>query len=222
MMSISILSLLQPVLIAAALFGLLKYKYPEGNFSLVYRMFLLGILAVLPVYAFDQLIARAGLDSLHSFHRTLFYALVLTGGFYEFLKYVLLRTMVLPSKRVTKTIDVILYSLFIGAGFTTGASLYALLIEPPFINPLLYSLTTSPVFIAVAIIMGYFCGISLHRKYPVIDRMVALLLAVLLQGLYRFCLLLSDTPLLFMAVAGIVIIGGTLLFLALRETTASE
>jgi len=216
------LSLLPAPIVAVVLYLLLRYKYRNGKFGLIYKTFLLGIAGVVPVFIIDWLISALKLDNLHSLNRTLFYAFVLTGGVFEFWKFMILKLFVYPSKQVNKSIDVIVYSVFIAAGFTSAYSAYALFYAPSYINVGLYALTIGPAFVSIALIMGYFTGISLDHKFPVIEQLTGLFIAVIFQGIYRFCLLTSDTLLLYLATGGMLVTGITLLIMSLREPTNSD
>lgn len=218
----AVLSLLPAPIVAAALYFLLRYKYRTGKFGLVHKTFLLGLLGIIPVYLIDRLISGLHLDSLHSLNRTLFYAFVLTGGVFEFWKFLVLKFFVYPSKQVNKTIDVIIYSVIIAAGFTTAYSFYALYFAPSYINVGLYALTIGPVFVSISLIMGYFTGRSLDNKFPFIEQMTGLFIAAVFQGIYRFCLLTSDTLLMYLAVGGMLLTGISLLVISLREPSGSD
>ncbi|MEI6061717.1 MAG: PrsW family glutamic-type intramembrane protease [Bacteroidota bacterium] len=217
-----ILSLLPAPLVGLALFLMLRYKSRSGKFGLFYKTFLLGLAGVVPVYLVDNLIYYLHLDSLHSLHRTLFYAFVLTGGVFELCKFIVLKLTIYPSKQVTKPFDVLFYSVVIAAGFTTSYSVYALFFAPAYISLCLYAITIAPAFVSIAMIMGYFNGIALIRRYPIIDMFTGLFLAAIFQGIYRFCLLYSDELLLFMATGGMLIIGITLMVLSLRDPSESD
>lgn len=213
----ALISLLPAPIVAVALYILLRYKYPNGNFSLVYKTFILGIACIIPVFIIDTLIKYFHLDHLHSLNRTLFYSFVLTGSVFEILKFLVLRITVYPSKRIHKTFDVILYSIIIGAGFTTAYSVYALFYAPAYISVSLYALTVGPVFVSISVIMGYFTGIALNRQFPVIDLITGLFISVVFQGINRFCLLTTDTLFLYMAVVGMLITAITLVIISLKE-----
>ena len=213
----AIFSLLPAPVVAVALYLLLRYKYTNGKFHLVYKSFIWGAAGILPVFVIDTLITNFHLDHLHSLNRTLFYAFVLTGGVFELWKFLVLRIFVYPSKQVVKTFDVIVYSIIIAAGFTTAYSVYALFYAPTYISVSLYALTIGPVFVSIAIIMGYFTGIALNRQFPVIDFITGLFIAVIFGGIYRFCLLTTDTLFLYMASGGMFITGISLLKISLRE-----
>ena len=218
----AILSLLPAPIIAFALFLLLRFKYPDSTFHLVYKTFTWGMMGVLPVYAVDKLISYLHLDHLHSLNRTLFYAFVLTAGVFEIWKFLVIRIFVYPSKHVKKSVDVIVYSIFIAAGFTTAYSVYALFYAPPYISDSLYALTIGPVFVSIAVIMGYFAGVALNRKFPVAEFITGLFIATLFQGIYRFCLLTTDTLLLYLAAGGMILTAVSLVSISLRETRESD
>jgi RsiW-degrading membrane proteinase PrsW (M82 family) len=218
----AILSLLPAPLVAIVLYLLLRYKYPNGKFNLIHKTFFLGLFGIIPVYFIDTLVNTLNLDSLHSLNRTLLYAFVLTGGVFELWMFLILKMFVFSSKQVVKTIDVIVYSVIIASGFTTAYSVYALNYAPTYISVSLYAITIGPVFVSIALIMGYFLGIALHRPYPVIDMLTGLFLAVVFQGIYRFCLLMSDSLLLYLATGGMLVTGATLLIISLHEPVESN
>jgi len=217
-----ILSLLPAPIVALALYLLLRYKYSNGNFHLVYKTFMWGIAGILPVFIIDRLITYLHLDHLHSLNRTLFYAFVLTASVFELWKFLILRIFVYPSKQVHKTFDVIVYSIIIAAGFTSAYSIYALFFAPSYISVGLYALTIGPVFVSISVIMGYFTGMAISRQFPVIELITGLFIAVVFQGIYRFCLLTTDTLLLYMAAGGMLITSLSLLIISLREPAGSN
>jgi len=213
----AILSLLPAPAVAVALYLLFRYKYTNGNFSLLYKTFLFGIAGIVPIYIIDQVIIKLHLDHLHSLNRTVFYAFVLTGGVYELCKFLVLKIFVYPSKQIHKTIDVIFYSIIIAAGFTTAYSVYALFFAPAYISVALYAISIGPVFVSIAIIMGYFTGIALNRKFPLTDFVTGLFIAIVFHGIYRFCLLTTDTLLLYLAMGGMLVTAVTFIVFSLRN-----
>jgi RsiW-degrading membrane proteinase PrsW (M82 family) len=218
----AMLSLLPAPIVAIVLYLFLRFKYRNGSFSLVYKSFSLGMAGMLVVFVIDKVVYTLHLDHLHSLNRTLFYAFVLTGSVFELYKFLILRLLVYPSKRVTRTSDVIVYSLFIAAGFTTAYSIYAIFYAPPYISVSLYALTIGPVFVSMAVIMGYFVGAAMNRQFPLIDFITGLFIAIIFHGIYRFCLLYNDTLMLYMVSAGMLITCFSLLFITLKEPSASK
>jgi len=217
MTTCAILTLLPAPLTALALFALLKYKYPDGKFGLVYKSFILGALGIIAVYAFDKLIVHLHLDSLHSWNRTFFYAFILTGGFYELWKLLVLRIFIYPSNLVVKPIDVIIYSVFTGAGFTSLYAVYSLYYGSAYVDTCLFAITLTPAFISLAIIMGYFAGMAKTRQNRVVDLTTGLFIAMIFHGIYRFCLLTCDEPLMYISLSGMVLIALTFMWFAVRR-----
>jgi RsiW-degrading membrane proteinase PrsW (M82 family) len=218
----AILSLLPGPIVVVTLYLLLKYKYSNSNFHLIYKTFILGLAGIIPVFIIDRLVVYFHLDHLHSLNRTIFYAFVITGGVFELWKFLVLTIFVYPSKQVTKTFNVIIYSIIIAAGFTTGYSVYILFYPPLYINMFYFALTTGPVFVSIAVILGYFTGIALNRQFPAIDFITGLFVALVFQGMYRFCLLTNDILMLYMAIGGMLFTAVSLLYISLRETAKSN
>jgi RsiW-degrading membrane proteinase PrsW (M82 family) len=218
----AILSLLPAPLVAAVLYLFVRYKFPEGDFKLFYKAFFLGVAGIVPIYFIDQLIVYLHLDHLHSLNRTLFYAFVLTGGMFELWKFIILKLLVYPSQKVSKTVEMIFYSVIIAAGFTSAYSVYALFYAPSYISVSLYAVSIAPVFISIAVIMGYFAGIALNRKYAVTDLLTGLFISIVFHGIYRFCLLTTDTILLYLAMAGMLATGITFVIFSFRGAENSD
>ncbi len=218
----AMLSLLPAPIVVVALYLLLRYKYSDGNFRLIHKTFILGASGIIPVFIIDRLVSFIHLDHLHSLNRTLFYAFVLTGGVFELWKFLVLRIYVYPFKKITKTVDVIVFSIIIAAGFTIGYSIYALFYPPIYINMSYFALTIGPVFVSIAIIMGYFTGIALKRQFPVIDFFTGIFVASVFQGMYRFSLLTNDRLILYVAIGGMIITAVSLLVISLKEPGKSN
>lgn len=218
MTSCAILSLVPAPVTALALFAMLKYKYPKGKFGLVYKSFLFGALGIIAVFAFDKLVGAFGLDSLHSWNRTFFYAFILTAGFYEFWKFLVLRVFIYPSDLVVKPIDSIIYSVFTAAGFMSFFAIYSLFYGPSYINSCFFAITLGPAFISLAVIMGYFMGMAKSRQNQFVDLTTGLFITIIFHGIYRFCILTFDRPLMCISLGGMVIIALTFLWFAVKRT----
>lgn len=216
----SIVSMFIAPAIAIALYVLLKYKYPKGSFKLVYQCFMLGVSGIIVVYFADRIIESLHLNSLHSVNRTLFYSFVLTTGLYELVKLVFLRLLVYKSHMVRRPIDMIVYTIFIFTGFNTAFSIYRIFFGPEYVNDCIYAFSVGPAVVSLAIIMGYFVGQARGRRYNFVDLFTALLITVVFNGLFYFCILTSDLPLLYLSIAGMVIVALPLLFITLKQKDA--
>lgn len=210
-----------PVLFAL-LYIFLKFKYRDGDFSLFFKVFAAGVLSLLLVFFADWLIHKARLDSLHSFHRTLFYAFILTAGLFELIKFFIIRINAYKDKRFVNISDGIVYSLAAALGFTTSYSVYIYFFPPQFINQCTYAWSIGPAVTSMAVVMGFFFGIAQKRRYSIIDLLTGLFASVVLHGVYRFCLLYNDKTMLLMALIAMTIIAVILMVRAIRsgETSA--
>lgn len=204
------------------LFIFLKFKYRDGDFSLFFKVFVIGVISILLVIIADWIIRKAGLNSLHSFHRTLFYAFILTAGLFEFVKFLVIRIYAYKDKRFVNISDGIVYSLAAALGFTTSYSVYAFFFPPQYIQPCTFAWSIGPAVLSMAAIMGFFFGIAQKRRYSILDLLTGLVAAIVLHGVYRFCLLYNDKTMLLMVLIAMTIIAIALIVRAIRsgETSA--
>jgi hypothetical protein len=86
----------------------------------------------------------------------------------------------------------------------------------------LYALSIGPVFVSIAVILGYFTGIALNRKFALTDFVTGLFVAIIFEGIYRFCLLTTDTLLLYLAMGGMLTTAITFIVISLRNTEESN
>lgn len=203
--------------IACVLFVFLKYKYPKGQFSLVYSSFFAGAAGIILVFIADRIIEMYNLHSLHSVNRTLFYAFVLTTGIYELYKITVVRLLVYKSEKVRRPADLIIYTLFIFAGFNSSFSLYRIYFGAEYVNDCIYAYSVGPVVLSLAVVMGYFVGQARGKQYEFVDFFTAIFISTVFHGLYYFCILTSDLPLLYLSIAGMVIVASILVALTLKQ-----
>jgi len=203
------------------LYIFLRFKYREGDFSLFFKVFIIGLLSILVVMLADFIIHKAGLDSLHSFHRTMFYAFVLTAGLFELIKFLIIRLVAYKDNRFVSISDGIVYSLVAALGFTTSYSVYAYFFPPEFVKTCTYAWSIGPAVLSIATVMGFFFGIAQKRRNSFIDILTGLSAAIVLHGVYRFCLLYNDNTLLLMSLIAMAIIAITLIVRAVRSSQIS-
>ena len=203
------------------LYMFLKFKYRDGDFSLLFKVFIIGLLSLLLIFPADWIIHKAGLDSLHSFHRTLFYAFILTAGLFELLKFLVIRIYAYKDKRFVNISDGIVYSLVASLGFTTTYSVYMYFFPPEFIKQCTYAWSIGPAAVSMAVVMGFFFGIAQKRRYSIIDLLTGLFAAIVLHGVYRFCLLYNDKTMLLMALIAMAFIALVLVVKAIRSGSQS-
>jgi RsiW-degrading membrane proteinase PrsW (M82 family) len=200
------------------LYIFLRFKYPKGDFSLFFKVFVIGLISILIIMLADWIIHKAGLDSLHSFHRTMFYAFILTAGLFELVKFLIVRFFAYKDKRFVNISDGIVYTLVAALGFYTSYSVYAYFFPPEFVKQCTYAWSIGPAVVSMAVVMGFFFGIAQKRRNSFIDLLSGLFAAIILHGVYRFCLLYNDKTLLLMALIAMAIIAVILIVRAVRTS----
>lgn len=203
--------------IACVIFVFLKYKYPKGWFSLVFSSFFTGAAGVILVFITDRIIEMYNLNSLHSVNRTLFYAFVLTTGIYELYKITVVRLLVYKSGIVRRPSDLIIYTLFIFTGFNSSFSLYRIYFGAEYVNDCIYAYSVGLVVLSLAVVMGYFIGQARGKQYEFVDFFIALFISTVFHGLYYFCILTSDLPLLYLSIAGMAMVASILVAIILKQ-----
>jgi len=199
------------------LFLFLKSKYLHGDFSLFFRVYLIGLLSVALILVADRLIRLAGLDNLHSFHRTLFYAFILTAGLFQLVIFAIMRIFVYRNRRFVNVSDGIVYALAVSLGFATSYAVYVYFAKPAFIDPCTYAWSSGPAVTCFATMMGFFFGMARNRRNSFIDLLTGLGAAIILNGVYRFCLLYQDKTMLLLSLIAMTIIALVLIVKAIRS-----
>jgi len=193
-------------LISIIFYLFLRYKYPGGNFSLVIKSFLFGILCVSLVLIAESIARNYGWDDIKNLRRIAFYSLVIMGFSAELGKFIILRYFVLPKEICKGPTDGIIYSVIISLGYICIWNILYLfdIIDLKF--DVLYAFIIIPANIVFAVIMGFFVGLGKARKNRFIDSMTGLFAAVFFHGIFNFCYLTSDYLLLIIVSIGISII----------------
>ena len=181
----------------------LKYKYPDGSFSLVIKTFLFGILCVSLVLLAESIARNYGWNDIKNLRRVAFYSLIIMGFSAELGKFIILRYFVLPKEMCKGPTDAIIYSLIISLGYICIWNILYLfdIIDLQF--DLLYAFIIIPANITFAVVMGFFIGLGKVRKNRFIDSMTGLFAATFFHGIFNFCYLTSDTLLLILVSIGI-------------------
>ncbi len=201
----------------------LKYKYPDGSFSLVIKSFLFGILCVSLVLLAESIAENYGWNNLKNLRRVAFYSLIIMGFSAELGKFIVLRYFILPKDICKGPTDAIIYSVIISLGYICVWSILYLfdIIDLQF--DLLYAFIIIPANIIFAVIMGFFVGLGKVRKNRFIDSMTALFAATFFHGVFNFCYLTSDTLLLILISIGMsaiaIALGVKSLYVKIEKTS---
>lgn len=190
-------------LISLLYYLFLKYKFPGGSFSLVFKSFLFGILCVSLVLLAESIAEYYDWNNLKNLRRVAFYSLIITAFSAELGKFIILRYFILPKEMCKGPTDAIIYSVIISLGFICIWNIFYLfdIIDLQF--DLLYAFIIIPANITFAVVMGFFIGLGKIRKNRFIDSMTGLSAATFFHGIFNFCYLTSDTLLLILVSIGI-------------------
>ncbi len=182
----------------------LRFKLKTNKFLLY--AFIFGIISAAIVVASQVVMDSTQINYLKNLKRTAFYAIIVIALFSEVGKFIILRYIFLPKKDFRGPIDGIIYSIFIGMGFATAATI---LLSYHFISAevnYLYIFTYAIANFIFAIILGFFVGLGKIRENRFIDSMTGLFASTIFHGLYTFSFLTSDHRLLILFAMGSMII----------------
>jgi protease PrsW len=201
-----------PILIIVAIL-ILKYGFSIKILSNIWNAILLGLLCVALVYVANYAVEQRFNGNLSSMKRMTFYAFVVIAFSAEIMKFLAIRFAFYNRSNFLGPIEGIVYSIFIGLGYSTVAVvLFGFNIIGIDSNEdallFLYSYPLANIIFAIA--MGFFVGLSKTRKIALIDDGTGLLLATFLHGLFFFSFQTSDFSLLIITSIGLLVIGITL------------
>ena len=205
------LSLLISPIIFVLLFLYLKYKFPRGQFRLLFVALGLGVLMAIPVILFDQLAQLLNIDGAKSIRRMFLYSFVFVGFVTEVSKFIPLHGNIMKHKSFNGAPDGIIYTLAISTGLTSLYAIYYFFFGTHVDGDVMYLWAIGPANALFAIILGFFVGMGKVRKNRFIDSMTGIGAAAFFHGLFRFSLLsmINDDYLFF------YLITGGILFIAL-------
>lgn len=204
---------------------ILKYRFSIKNLSNIWNAILLGILTVALFYIANYVAEQRFHGNFNSMKRMTFYAFVVIAFSAEIMKFLVLRFAFYNRSNFLGPIEGIVYSIFIGLGYSVIAVILFTfnLVGIGNNEDVLLFLYTYPVAnIIFAIAMGFFVGLSKTRKIALIDDGTGLLLATFLHGLFFFSFQTSDYSLLVITSIGCIIIGITLFIRAATLRSALD
>lgn len=189
----------------------LRYKFPNGQFKLLFKAFFLGILMAIPVILADQLAHYIDIDGARSARRMFLYAFIFVGFITELSKFIPLQAYIMKHKSFNGAPDGIIYALAVSTGLTSLYAVYYLFFGTHVQLDVLYLYALGPVNALLAIILGFFAGMGKIRNNRFIDSMTGIGAAAFFHGLFRFALLSNDHLFFYMIVGGILFIALVLL-----------
>lgn len=201
-----------PLLILAGI-SILKFGFSVKKLSNIWNAVFLGILCVALVYVANYAAEQRFHGNLNSMKRMTFYSFIVIAFSAEIMKFLAIRFAFYSRSNFLGPIEGIVYSIFIGLGYSVVAVIlfaFNLIGIGNNEDVLLFLFTYPFANIIFAIAMGFFVGLSKTRKIALIDDGTGLLLATFLHGLFFFSFQTSDYSLLIITAFGCIIIGVTL------------
>jgi RsiW-degrading membrane proteinase PrsW (M82 family) len=210
-----VIFILLPLLIAALLYGFIRYKYPNGTTQLLIVAFILGAVFALGALLIEYAASHTRLDDLKNLRRMAFYAFIVVGGAQEFFRFLVLRYYILPKQIFRTPADGIAYSVMIAMGMTTVMLIMnnKALTGAPFFSYYVY--TAAVANLVFSVFMGFFVGLGKSRENRFIDSMTGLFAAVFFHGLYRFCFYTEEYQLLIVSGIAAVVIASVFVYRAI-------
>ena len=192
-MNIILLSL-APVFILA-IYIYIRDKYEKEPVSILLKTLFAGAIIVIPVIFVERLLA--GLYQSDNIYFSASYrAFVIAGFTEELFKFAALYVLIWTHKEFDELFDGIVYAVFISLGFAGVENIFYVS-QFGFSTGLIRAITAVPAHMLFGVAMGYYFGLA--RFTPGKNTIVfikALLLPVLLHGLYDFILFSVNTYLL--------------------------
>lgn len=213
-----------PLLIIVGIL-ILKYGFTIKKLSNIWNAVFFGILCVALVYIANYAAEQRFHGNLNSMKRMTFYAFIVIAFSAEIMKFLAIRFAFYNRSNFLGPIEGIVYSIFIGLGYSVVAVVlfsFNLIGMGNNEDVLLFLYTYPFANIIFAVAMGFFVGLSKTRKIALIDDGTGLLLATFLHGLFFFSFQTSDYSLLIIASLGCIIIGVTLFIRAVSLRNALD
>lgn len=178
-------------------------KYDKEPLGLLIKAILMGIVIVIPVIYVERLLMgmmpEAGKVAEAAYH-----AFVVAGLTEELFKFLALYILVWRSPSFNEQFDGIVYAVFVSLGFA-GVENVLYVLDGGMQTAFTRALTAVPAHAIFGIAMGYYLGVA-HRyrelKNPYLGR--ALLVPILLHGIYDFILMVEVDWLLLLFVPYVI------------------
>ena len=193
-MKLELLILAIAPVITIVLWIYLKDKYDKEPIHILTKFFTFGVLiSVLAIYIEEWFIKI----NIFSESMDIFYmSFIVAGLVEEGLKSLILIPNLLKEKNFNEKLDGIIYSVFLSLGFATVENIIYMLYEDPtsaFEVGVIRSIISVPAHMMFGVIMGYY--ISKYKftdcKYKKGNLILAIILPILLHGVFDFILMIQ-------------------------------
>jgi RsiW-degrading membrane proteinase PrsW (M82 family) len=199
-----LLASLAPVLIIL-FYIYFRDKYEKEPLGLLIKALLLGVVIVVPVVITERLLMnfmpQSGKVAAAAWH-----AFVVAGISEELFKFLALYLLIWKSPSFNEKFDGIVYAVFVSLGFA-GVENVIYVLEGGMQTALIRAITAVPAHAIFGITMGYYLGIA-HMYTELKGRYLlrALVVPIVLHGIYDFILMMENGWLLLLFVPYVVVL----------------
>ena len=194
-MCIDLIILLIVPIIGFAIYIYIKNKYNNQPLKVLLKSFVLGIFTGIFAIILESLLVKVSLFTGST--QNIYISFIVASLVEEGTKLAIIFPLIIRSKMFDDKLDGIMYMIFLGLGFAGIENLVYIVyenIDTVHQVMLLRSIISVPAHIMFAIIMGYYISkYKFSSKSKKIENIIlALIVPVLLHGIYDFILMMSN------------------------------
>ncbi|MCF6169453.1 MAG: PrsW family intramembrane metalloprotease [Bacteroidales bacterium] len=209
---------ISPVLLVVGIF-LLKNMLDVASFKNFRNSILFGLFGVILLLLANYLIDLRWHGALRNMRRMAFFVFVVTAFSSELGKFLPLRLSSYKLPSFKGPIEGIIYSVAIGLGFSTVATVlfaFGVIGTERIHNITLFLFLYPFANIVFSIVLGFFTGMGKLRKNTLIDHSTGIFLATFLHGVFYFSFITHDIRLLVFIIVGYILVSIALLYRAVQ------
>lgn len=209
---------ISPILIIIGMI-VLGVTFKVKNWTNIRNAIILGFFSVVLIVIANYLIDLRWHGEYGRMKRMVFVVFIAIAFSAEIAKYIALLLGFYHRKNFEGPIEGIIYSNFIGLGYSTVAVVlfaYSIIVSPR-INDFTLFLYLYPIAnLVFSTCMGFFVGMGKLRKNVLIDHATGIFVATFFHGLFYFSFVTSDVRLQILTGAGMILIGVIFLMRAIK------
>lgn len=180
-------------------------KYDREPFGMLVKALLLGIVIVVPVIFVERMLMnmmpQSGKVTAAAYH-----AFVVAGSTEEIFKFLALYILVWKSPSFDEKFDGIVYAVFVSLGFAAVENVLYVM-DGGMQTALTRAITAVPAHAIFGITMGYYLGIArMYQELKAKYLARALLVPILLHGIYDFILMVEIGWLLLLFIPYVIVL----------------
>lgn len=165
-------------------------KYEKEPLGLLFKALLAGMVTVVPILFVERFLMNI-MPSMGKVPEALYHAFILAGTTEELFKFLALYLLVWKSPSFNEKFDGIVYAVFVSLGFAAIENVMYV-VQSGYQTALVRALTAVPAHALFGITMGYYLGIArMYEELRGAYLRKAILVPILLHGLYDFILMVE-------------------------------